>query len=409
MPPRDRDNWLPHNDEAEQAVIGSVLKDPNSISLVADLDPAATFASREGARAPDVLNRVQSLFESLEIVDARDGLVAPEQWGHILVDDYEARANGGRTFSTTGLLDVDRMIGGGFADGTLNLVMGVTGLGKTEFAFQVALHVQRAHGAVVYGSLEMGADELGHRAARVLRDLDRNQLAHGTLSEEQRSTLLEVANMLNIGRLWPVTPSREYRVRDLRRHALRVQAQTGHVRMIVLDYLQRLDDTSDVKNSSREQDVAMMAKRLKDLAIELHCPVVALVQPNDDYLTRPDKHPIISDVRESRRLSHEADVMLGLYREEYFNANCPDSQQGIMEVTLLKNRSGVGMAPGALSRIVWSGSRYRDLFEEERAMQGALASHAQVTRQPRRRQMPAHRPTPRQEQEHAAREGGLPF
>jgi replicative DNA helicase len=123
-------------------------------------------------------------------------------------------------------------------------------------------------------------------------------------------------------------------------------AQAGKPALIVADYVQRFGDSSG-RGSSREENVGMAAKGLKDLAREMGCPVLAPVQPNREYASRPDKEPKLADLRESGKLEQEADVVLGLFRPEL---HYPSGEFGVAEVSMLKNRSGVGDSPGTGAR-----------------------------------------------------------
>jgi replicative DNA helicase len=310
----------------------------------------AQSADRENADPVQVAQRARSLLERLDL-DPHSVLYA-EDIAHRAMEDMAARREGRNSMVPTGFPDIDHtLLGGGFANGSLNLLMGVTGLGKTELALQIAFQVaERNTGIVFYASLEMEDVELVHRIVRIEGGLDRTRLARGDLDMEQADTMNNILARIDASSLAIESPRGEYSTLDLKAHAKKAQLTKGRVRLVVLDYVQRLNDSSG-RNSNREQDVALMAQRLKTLARELQCPVLALVQPNRDYSSRPNKRPRLSDLRESGRLEIEADRVLGLYRDDFFHES--SKRPNIMDVLVLKNRSGVGAKPGASVALLW--------------------------------------------------------
>lgn len=185
--------------------------------------------------------------------------------------------------------------------------------------------------------------------------MDRNKLAKGDLTEDELDLSVKVMNAMQASRLWPASPSGKYTTADLRADALEVQAQTGHVALIVADYVQRFDDGDGVP-AHREINVGMVAKGLKSLAREFKCPVLAPVQPNREYVNRPNKRPILPDLRESGKLEQEADMVLGLFREEK-HGEVEASERGVAELHVLKNRSSVGDSDG-FRKLRWGETRY---------------------------------------------------
>ena len=294
---------------------------------------------------------------------SRRDLYDPERWANVFMDDLEARTVGQRTAVTTGLIDLDAMTLG-LEVGGLYLLMGTPGTGKTELAMQIAMHVSEHHGPVLFASLEMSAVELAHRYARISRGMDRNHLAKGKLDDAEHAAALDVMNAMQASRFWPASPSARYTTADLRADALEVRSRAGHVALIVADYVQRFRDRAS-NTSSREENIGLVAENLKSIAREFACPVLAPVQPNREYVNRSSKRPVLSDLRESGKLEQEADVVLGLYRDEKHNDETRD--RGLAEVHMLKNRSGVGDAEG-MRKLKWRTTRYDNYSTQPAAL-----------------------------------------
>lgn len=304
-----------------------------------------------------LVSEVEALIQTARPSDTRRDLYDPAKWAQSFWDDLEQRQSGQRTAVMTGLLDLDDMTLG-LETGRLYLLMGLPGHGKTELALQIAINVADQHGPVLFASLEMSAVELAQRYARIVNALDRNRLAVGkNLSQEEWALVAQTMNQMHDGRLWPASPRGTYTTGDLRADVLEMQAKHGKPAMIVADYVQRFRDRAS-RYSNREENVGLVAENLKSLAREFGCPVLAPVQPNRDHKLRPsDPRPKLTDLRESGKLEQEADVVLGLYRDEKHNRESSD--RGIMEIHMLKNRSGVGDTDG-VRRIVWCGTRYEN-------------------------------------------------
>lgn len=311
------------------------------------------LAWRRGIEVGALVAEVEAAISAARPSQTRHDLYDPQRWADAFWSDLDRRSGGERTSVTTGLLDIDTLTLGLEAGG-LYLLMGTPGTGKTELALQIAMHIGRSHGPVLFASLEMSAVELAHRYARISRGMDRNRLAKGTLDETEMAEAASAMNDMATARLWPASPSGSYTTGDLRSDALEVQSQSGKVALIVADYVQRFRDRAG-KTSSREENVGLVAENLKSLARELGCPVLAPVQPNREHVGRINKRPMLSDLRESGRLEAEADVVLGLYRDEKHNEDTHD--RGVTEVHMLKNRSGVGQADG-MRKLAWRQTCY---------------------------------------------------
>lgn len=329
------------------------------------IDAAQSIAEtwwRDGVDIDEALARTEALLSAARPSESRHDLYDPQRWADAFMDDLEARSTGQRTAVMTGIGALDTMTLGLEAGG-LYLLMGTPGTGKTELAMQIGMHVAQTHGTVLFASLEMSAVELAHRFARISRGVNRNRLATGALSGDEEPLVNQVANVMSELPFWPASPRGQYTTGDLRADALEVQSRGGHLGLIVADYVQRFRDRGS-KTSTREENIGLVAENLKSLAREFGCPVLAPVQPNREYVQRGNKRPLLSDLRESGKLEQEADVVLGLYRDEKHDDHTRD--RGVAEVHMLKNRSGVGDADG-MRKIVWRSTRYEDPNSDEQS------------------------------------------
>ena len=240
----------------------------------------------------------------------------------------------------TGLADLDAVTGG-LHGGRLVVVAGATSMGKTTFALTLARHAIKAGRSVLVFSLEMGRDEvvaaiLGAEA-RVRTTKMHNPKR---LTPEDRDRLYAAqADGLDLSRL-RVFDAADVAPAEVRSVARREVAR-GRADLVVLDYVQLVGAPRDGRrrDTTREQEVASVSRALKLLARETGVPVVALAQLNREADKRTDHRPILSDLRESAALAHDADLVLAVYRESYYHRDKP-SLRGRLDALVLKNRHG---------------------------------------------------------------------
>lgn len=269
----------------------------------------------------------------------------------------EARHGSTRIGISTRLKSLDEIIGG-YQPGKLYLVAARPGMSKTVFAMLGPRACAEAGTTALFTSIEMPDEELAGRLICETADVNSDDVRDGTLAKELQGKLWEATQELSALPILiddaPVTT-----VQEIRSIAIRVKAQRG-LGMLVVDYLQLLsnDDTSDRR---RDEQVAAMTRGLKQLSRELKIPVLVVSQLNRDCEKRPDKRPMLSDLRESGAIEQDADVVMFLYREEYYDKETLD--KGIAEVIVAKQRGGrLATVPVSFEP---TRTRFRDLTEED--------------------------------------------
>ena len=239
----------------------------------------------------------------------------------------------------TGFIDFDMKISG-LQPADLIICAGRPSMGKTSFAMNLAENVaiKTGQGVAVF-SMEMPGDALAMRMMSSLGQIDQHRVRTGKLTEEDWPRLTSAVSMLSKTPLYiddtPALSPTELRarVRRLRRDLKREEKDLG---LIVIDYLQLMQAPRDGEN--RATEISAISRALKSLAKELNVPVVALSQLNRSLEQRPNKRPVMSDLRESGAIEQDADVIVFIYRDEVYNEDSPD--KGIAEIIVSKQRNG---------------------------------------------------------------------
>lgn len=236
---------------------------------------------------------------------------------------------------TTGLDDLDRKLGG-LRPGALVVVAGRPGMGKSALAMNIAGHVAVKYGTVAFFSLEMSPMEIAYRwlgsEARVDSMKLQSGIGGGAESARIWKTLINTTSALYKVPLHADEGSRT--VTDIRAKCRRLKRQSG-LEMVVVDYLQLMHGRN---RENRQQEIADISLNLKALARELDVPVIAVSQLNRLLESRSDKRPQLGDLRESGAIEQDADVVLMIYRDEYYN---PDTaEKGMADIIIAKQRAG---------------------------------------------------------------------
>ena len=237
----------------------------------------------------------------------------------------------------TGFYDLDRMTAG-LQAGDLIVLAARPSMGKTALAINIAEHVALNEGLpVAVFSMEMGAAQLAVRIVGSIGRIDQGHLRTGKLTDEEWPRLTEAIEKLRNISLH-IDESAGLTSSELRANARRLARQCGKLGLIVVDYLQLMSGSaSDGEN--RATELGEISRGLKMLARELQCPVIALSQLNRSVEQRPDKRPMMSDLRESGAIEQDADIIMFIYRDEYYTKDAC-KEPGVAEVIIAKQRNG---------------------------------------------------------------------
>src|SRR5260221_2000192 len=235
----------------------------------------------------------------------------------------------------TGFTDLDKMTSG-LQPGDLVIVAGRPSMGKTSLALNMAEHVALESGLPVgIFSMEMGASQLVMRMLGSVGKLDQHKVRTGRLADEDWRKLTDAVGRLNDAPIH-IDETAALNALELRARARRLHRQYGKLGLIVVDYLQLMSASS--QGEKRATQISEISRGLKALAKELNVPVVALSQLNRSLEQRPNKRPVMSDLRESGAIEQDADLILFIYRDEVYNQDSPD--KGKAEVIIGKQRNG---------------------------------------------------------------------
>ncbi|MBR6485492.1 MAG: replicative DNA helicase [Lachnospiraceae bacterium] len=254
-----------------------------------------------------------------------------------------SKSKGNVTGIATGFTDLDYKTAG-LQPSDLVLIAARPSMGKTAFVLNMAQHIcfKDKRNAVIF-SLEMSKEQLINRLLSLESRVDSQAIRTGTLSDTDWENVIEGAETIaKSGLIIDDTPG--ISISELRSRCRRYHQEFG-LSVVIIDYLQLMSGKG--RTDSRQQEISEISRSLKALARELHVPVVALSQLSRAVEKRDDHRPMLSDLRESGAIEQDADVVMFLYRDDYYNKE--SEKQGIAEVIIAKQRNG----PIGTVELVW--------------------------------------------------------
>jgi replicative DNA helicase len=310
--------------------------------LVAVSDEIATNAfNPQGRAVSQILDEAEGKIFKIgeEGSRSKQGFQSIDQLVVQLIDRVNELAENGAEDVTgvrTGFFDLDRMTAG-LQPGDLIVLAARPSMGKTAFALNIAEHVSVHEGLpVVVFSMEMGASQLALRMVGSLGRIDQSGLRTGRLRDDEWGRLTEAVDKLGKASVF-IDETPALNPAELRARSRRQARQCGKLGLIVVDYLQLMSGTGG-NEENRATEIGEISRGLKALAKELQCPVIALSQLNRSVETRTDKRPMMSDLRESGAIEQDADVIMFIYRDEYYNKE--SKEPGVAEIIIGKQRNG---------------------------------------------------------------------
>lgn len=247
--------------------------------------------------------------------------------------------NTGVSGLTSGYQELDRILTG-FKRGDFIIIAGRPSMGKTAFALNVALNACNGNKReIVVGilSMEMSSVQISGRLASISTGIGAKKMA-GTLSSQELNQMQRYMDDLPSLKIF-IDEEGNLSVNEIRARARRLKREQNRLDLIIIDYIQLMRGNGGSKgNTNREQEISEISRSLKGLAKELDIPIVALAQLNRGVEQRQNKRPMPSDLRESGSLEQDADVIMMLYRDEFYNKDTKDKNTA--EVIVVKHRNG---------------------------------------------------------------------
>jgi len=313
----------------ERAIVRKLISAANEI--------ADSGFNTQGRDSATLINEAES--KVFKIGDERPNAGGPQSINPLLkkavtrIDElYESK--GALTGISTGFRDIDE-ITSGLQRSDLIVVAGRPSMGKTSFMMNMAEKAVISEGMpVLVFSMEMPADSLILRMLSSLGSIDQSKIRSGQLGDDDWPRLTSAVTLLNDCPLF-VDDTAALSSNEIRARARRVAREYGQLGMILVDYLQLMQVPGTTEN--RAGEISEISRSLKAIAKEFDCPLVAGSQLNRGLEQRPDKRPIMSDLRESGAIEQDADVIMAIYRDEVYHE---DAEQGIAEIIILKQRNG---------------------------------------------------------------------
>ena len=239
----------------------------------------------------------------------------------------------------TGFYDLDKLTSG-FHENELIIIAARPGMGKTAFALNIATNVARSTKKnVAIFNFEMSAEQLVNRMLSSIGQINFSKFRNGNFDNDDWKKLGEGVSVLADTNI-KIDDTAGSTISDIRSKCRRLASSKEGLAMVVIDYLQLINGTNKSNQNNRQQEVSDISRGLKMMAMELHVPVIALAQLSRAVEGRPDKRPLMSDLRESGSIEQDADMVGFLYRDDYYNKEAMNKDVSVSEFIIGKNRNG---------------------------------------------------------------------
>ncbi len=312
---------------SEKAVLRRLIKASENIanSCYLDRDGLDSILEQSEKQVFDIVqNRRVNEYESIKdiVIRALDAI------------EISSKNKGSVTGIPTGFYELDYKTAG-LQNSDLLLLAARPSMGKTALALNIAENaVVKSRVTTAFFSLEMSRLQLVNRLLSMNSRVDAQAIRTGNLNDNEWADLMESARIIG-GSTLIIDDTPGISVSELRSKCRKMKLE-HNLGLVIIDYLQLM--SGGKKTESRQQEISEISRSLKAIAREINCPILALSQLSRAVEQRPDKRPMLSDLRESGAIEQDADVVMFIYRDEYYNKDSPD--KGVAEVIIGKQRNG---------------------------------------------------------------------
>ncbi|MBC2576976.1 replicative DNA helicase [Peptostreptococcus russellii] len=257
----------------------------------------------------------------------------------------------------TGFIDLNKKLGG-FHKSDLILIAARPGMGKTAFALNLVANAAiKSKASVAVFSLEMSKEQLVQRLISSQSNVPLSHIAKGKIADNEWSKILDGMKVLGESKIF-IDDTPGIKISEIRSKCRKLKIEEG-LDMVMIDYLQLME--ADGRNESRQQEVSKISRSLKILAKEMNCPVIALSQLSRNTESGKDHMPKLSDLRDSGAIEQDADIVMFIYRDEYYN-EIETTKKNIADIKIAKNRHGETCD----IELVWIGEiqKFKDRMKE---------------------------------------------
>jgi len=304
--------------------------------LIRASEEIITLGYSSDIEVPELLEKAQKSIYDISQYHAKEGFVPIKEVLNTTFDNIEMLYQSDKTITgtTSGFIDIDKKLNG-FHKSDLILIAARPAMGKSAFALNLAQSAAIKEGnSVAVFSLEMSKEQLMLRMLSSESMVDLNNIQTGNLNEEEWGKIARAMVPLSQAEIY-FDDSPGVSVTEMRSKCRRLKMESG-LDLVLIDYLQLMQGSGKIEN--RQQEISAISRNLKIMAKELNCPVIALSQLSRAPELRSDHRPILSDLRESGAIEQDADLVMFLYRDEYYHED--SEKQNLAEVIVAKHRHG---------------------------------------------------------------------